>query len=143
MALVACVAVAAGLAQTPPGHAVLRGAGLFQPPASYTELAFTRPQSLPAQLLSAEALFDVGFSIHNVSQAARSYRWSIVTLHGGQARTAAAGSATVAAGKRGVVNRQVLASCVGGTLRVQVRLASPREAIDFVTTCVPRNGRTP
>ena len=64
------------LAQTRPGHAVLRDAGLFQVPSSYTELAFTAPASLPSKLKSKKARIKVSFGIHNVSGSSQMYHWS-------------------------------------------------------------------
>ena len=141
--LVVVVMLSAGLAQTKQGHVLLQDAGLYEAPTTYTELAFTRPGNLPSQLSSSNAPIGVSFTIHNVSGAARTYRWSIALVRAGQGHVKAAGVITEAAQGRSTVARTVLMTCVGGRLQVVVRLASPAESINFWATCpaqMRRNG---
>lgn len=139
-ALAGLVVVAVGVAQTGPGHALLRGAGLFQVPPQYTALAFTHPQALPAQLASKHASVGVSFGIRNASAARRTYRWSILVVRHGVSRVAATGSSGVASGGKATVARTVPVSCAGGQLRIVARLASPPESVDFWTACWSRPG---
>lgn len=143
VALIAAAVAVTGLAQTAAGHSLLRRAGLFQPPTSYTELAFSHPESLPAQLASPRTPIDVGFGIHNASQSPRTYHWSIVLVRQGRTRIKAAGVAQVAPQGRVTVDRSVTAQCIGGGVRVEVRLAAPRESIAFLTACPPSSKGTP
>jgi hypothetical protein len=140
--LAAVVLAAAGLAQTSPGHALLRRLG-FEKSAAYTELAFTRPQSLPEQLTSRTVVVDVPFEIHNVSPASRDYRWSIMVVRGGHGHHVASGHTRVPAGRTTTVGPAVAISCVNGRLRLQVVLASPHESIYFWTACWSPGARTP
>jgi hypothetical protein len=135
VALVGAVMVAAGLAQTRPGHAFLQRAGLFQVPSSYTELAFAHPQSLPQRLTSRQMSLNVSFVIHNVSPAQRGYRWTILLVRDGRAHPEAAGTVQIPAAGRADVTRTVTRTCVGGGVRLVVRLAVPAESIDFLATC--------
>ena len=80
LALLALVVVMARLAQTSHGHSLLKDAGLYQEPASYTGLAFTAPDKLPGQLTSKRTPVGVAFRIHNASGSSRSYRWSITLV---------------------------------------------------------------
>jgi hypothetical protein len=129
---IACV----GAAQTGPGHAALRGMGLYEPPSSYTELTFAAPGDLPSALPSPSSPVNVAFDIHNVSGTARTYLWSIVLAKNGQdGREKASGTVTAPAQGRVTVTRSVAATCTGGRLQVLVRLASPAESVDFWVTC--------
>jgi hypothetical protein len=134
--LVVLIAVCLGLAQTRQGHAMLSGVGLYEQPASYTELTFTTPGDLPSALPSPSSPINVSFTIHNVSAAARAYQWSVVlTKTGQQGQVQAAGTAAAPAQGRVTVSRSVSAACTGGRLQVLVRLASVAERIDFWVTC--------
>ncbi|HEX9354948.1 MAG TPA: hypothetical protein VF933_14165, partial [Streptosporangiaceae bacterium] len=135
IALVALVAAAAGLAQTGAGHAFLQRAGLFQPPVSYTTLAFAHPESLPIQLKSRHASLNVSFVIHNVSRSSHAYHWSILVVRAGRSHREAAGALQVPGEGRATVSRTVNRKCVGGGLRLVVRLATPPESVDFLATC--------
>jgi hypothetical protein len=136
-ALVAVALAGAGLAQTGTGHSVLRHAGLFQPPASYTALSFADPGQFPQQLYSRKALLDASFVIRNVTAAGHSYHWQIVDWHRGQERRLASGQTAVDSGGQATVARQVLTSCVGARLELVVRLTAPRESVTYWTTCWP------
>lgn len=142
----ALVVIFAGLAQTSPGHALLRDAGLYKVPTSYTELAFTNPAALPSTLQSAKGAkgkvpvstgqVPVSFSLHNVSGSARSYQWSIAVANGGKSQQKAAGTVGVPAQGKATVTKSVTAACgTGARLQVVVRLASPAESINFWVFC--------
>ena len=136
-ALIAIVVLIVGLAQTRPGYALLRDAGLYKEPTSYTELAFAAPASLPAQLTSKETRVKVAFLIHNVSGASRDYHWSIVLGHAGRSKVAAAGAVSAPAQGQATVAKTVPLACTGGRIQVAVRLADPAQSIDFWATCSP------
>src|SRR5947209_2867525 len=136
-ALLAVVVVIVGLAQTSPGHALLKDAGLYKEPASYTELAFAAPATLPVHLTSRETQVRLAFRLHNVSGSPRSYRWSVVLVHIGRGKVAASGAVAVPAQGKTTVAKTVPLACTGGRLQVIVRLADPRESVDFWTTCAP------
>lgn len=134
--VIALVALCAGLAQTRQGHVLLSDAGLYKPPASYTELTFTTPSELPSTLSSPNSPINVSFSIHNAAGAARAYQWSVVLTKAGQkSHVKASGTTTVPAQERVTVTKSVAMTCVGGRLQVLVRLASPDESVDFWVTC--------
>jgi hypothetical protein len=135
--LVAVVLCCAGLAQTLQGHVLLRDAGLYETPATYTELAFSQPGALPGALVKPSTKLTVSFGIHNVSDAPRSYQWSIALVHRGKSQIKASGAVQAPAQGRATVTRPVVAVCVGGRLEVIVRLASPDESISFWMTCPP------
>ncbi len=137
VALIAVVVVLAALAQTGPGYALLKDAGLYKDPASYTELAFAAPADLPARLTSKETPLRLAFRIHNVSGSSRGYDWSVVLVHAGRSKVAAGGAVAVPAQGQTTVAKTVPLACTGGRLQVIVRLADPRESIDFWTTCAP------
>jgi hypothetical protein len=138
--LLALVVLCVGLAQTSPGHVVLADAGLFQRPASYTELTFTAPGELPSSVPAAESAINLSFDIHNVSGAARVYQWSVVLAGNGHSRVGASGTASAPAQGRVTVTRSVAATCSGTRLQVLVRLASPAESVDFWVTCAAKGG---
>ena len=133
--VVALLLLCVGLAQTSQGHVLLGDAGLYEPPASYTELTFTTPGDLPSTLPSSNSPIDVSFNIHNVSGAARSYQWSVVLTKTSQSHVKASGTVTAPAQGRVTVAKSVAMACVGGRLQVLVRLASPAESVDFWVTC--------
>ena len=134
------VIAAVGLAQTRAGRGILVRAGLLDPPATYTALAFTDPQALPLQLASGRAAIDVSFVIKNVSPSGKAYQWSISVVRNQRSRDVTAGSVMAAAGGQATVTRTVTTSCVGGRVQVVIRLAAPRESIDFWSTCVAKSG---
>jgi hypothetical protein len=134
-ALVVLVLTIAGLAQTSVGHAALRGAGLSASPPSYVALSFADLSQLPSQLYSQEALLNASFVINNSSEAQGHFDWTIVEVQHGQTVQLASGRAAVGSRGRVTVNRLVMTSCIGGQLKVEVRLAAPRESIAFVAGC--------
>lgn len=124
-----------GLAQTGPGHSVLRDVGLYEVPASYTELTFSSSGELPSALTKSGTSVKVSFGIHNVSDTPHSYDWTITLVHSGVSEVKASGTAPTPAQGRAAVTRSVAASCDSGQLEVVVRLASPAESISFWMTC--------
>jgi hypothetical protein len=141
LSLAAVALVCVGLAQTQPGHAVLVDAGLYETPATYTELAFSDPGALPNALKKPSESLIVSFRIHNVSTDERSYQWSIALVHGTDSQVKASGDAPTAAQRGTTVTRSVAASCASGRLEVVVRLASPVESISFWLTCPTAAGK--
>ncbi len=131
------VVAVVGLAQTSPGHSLLREVGLYAEPATYTALAFTNPQSLPSHLSAAPAQVAVSFAVSNVSPDPHSYSWSIVLEAAGQTSRVAAGEVGVPAHGHATVTRTVTALCPGGQAVMAVRLAAPAESIDFRAACSP------
>jgi hypothetical protein len=129
------LAVLVALAQTPPGHSVLRLAGLAKPSASYSALYFTDPAGLPATLPSGHVAMTVSFAVRNDSQSANSYRWTVQLVQGKKTRSAASGTAAIPAGGTMAENRPVTALCRSGVLEVVVRLAAPAESIHFRAAC--------
>lgn len=135
--LVAVLLTCVGLAQTQQGHVLLQKVGLYETPAVYTELAFSQPNALPSALKKPTGSVKVSFGIHNVSNAPRSYQWSIVLVHAGKSQVKASGALQTPSQGRTAVTRSVSAACVGGRLQVVVRLANPAESISFWMTCPP------
>lgn len=133
--LVAAVLVCAGLAQTQPGHALLRNTGLYETPAAYAELTFSAPGNLPSAVAKPNADITVAFGIHNVSGDSRDYHWSIMLVHSGKSQVRASGTVLTPAQGRTAVTRSVPAACSSGRVQVVVRLASPAESISFWVTC--------
>ena len=137
IALIVLVLLCVGLAQTSPGHVLLGDVGLYEQPASYTELAFTAPADLPTSLPTPNSPINVSFDIRNVSGTARAYQWSVVLTRNGQSHVKATGAVTAPAQGRVTVTKSVAMTCVAGRLQVQVRLASPAQSTDFWVTCPP------
>jgi hypothetical protein len=135
--LAAVVLACAGLAQTRPGHAALASAGLYEEPATYSELAFSTPDALPSALTKSGASVKVSFGIRNVSSDPRSYDWSIALVRSGKSQVKASGTAPAPAQGQTEITRSVAAACVGGRVQVVVRLANPAESISFWMTCPP------
>lgn len=140
-ALIALAALIAGLAQTSEGHAVLRKAGLYATPVSYSELAFNDPGALPSVLAPGRSPVRVSFEIHNVSGGQRDYRWSIQLVRSGRRQLTASGTASVAASRYASVTRTVSVTCVNESIQMVIRLASPAESIDFWLSC-PNHSRS-
>jgi hypothetical protein len=132
-AVIAVVCV--GLAQTTQGHRLLGAAGIYEEPATYTELAFSTPGALPNTLPTLTASVRVSFGIHNVSSDPRSYNWSIALVHSGVSEVKASGAVLTAAQGQASVTRSVVPACTGGRVQVVVRLASPGQSISFWMTC--------
>jgi hypothetical protein len=143
MALIFAPAVlvaAAALAQTPAGHAVLRGTGLEQASPSYAALSFAQPQSLPARLPGPHTTVHVPFTIRNDSAATQSYQWSLKAARIGRHVTGLAtrpvsGRTTLAPGAAATMNPALPLTCTGGQLRVTIQIARPAESIDFLASC--------
>ena len=137
LTLLALLVLVAGLAQTSQGHSLLKDAGIYQEPASYTELTFTAPGKLPEQLTSKRTPVAVAFRIHNVSGASRSYRWSITVVRSSKGHQATAGVVQAPAQREVKIVRIVVLACTGGRLQVVVGLVDPAQSIDFWVTCPP------
>jgi hypothetical protein len=135
------VAACAGLAQTSQGHVVLSDVGLYEKPASYTELTFTNPGGLPSTLPKSSSAVQVSFSIRNVSGAARAYQWSVALTKAATTRVKAKGTVTALAQQSVNVTKSVTTACTSGRVEVQVRLASPAESVHFWVTCPPTTQR--
>jgi hypothetical protein len=123
------------LAQTPPGHSLLRLTGLVQSPAAYSALYFIDPGGLPATLPSGHVALNVSFAVHNASQSPNSYRWTVQVVQGRKTHPAASGTVTIPAAGTKAENRSVTAFCPSGVLEVVVRLATPAESIHFRAVC--------
>jgi hypothetical protein len=133
---VAVIAVAAGMAQTSAGHAILRRTGLFQAPSSYTSLAFVHPQSLPEQLHSNLANVPISFVIHDIGSVPRDYPWAILLNDDGRTYRVSSGNVRLAPNRDAVISRSVDISCTRGRVRITVSLATrPPESIDAWTAC--------
>jgi hypothetical protein len=129
------LAVLVTLAQTPAGRSVLRLTGLEQPPTAYSALYFTDPSGLPTTLPSGHVALNVSFTVHNASQHANGYRWTVQLVQGKKTQSAASGTLTIPAGGTQAENRPVAALCPSGVLEVVVRLAAPAESIHFTAAC--------
>jgi hypothetical protein len=133
--IVALVLISTGLAQTQQGHVLLRDAGLYKTPATYTELSFTDPATIPNSLARPNGVITVSFGIHNVANDVHAYQWSILFVRGSESEVKSSGTAVTPPGGRSAITSRVTASCTGGRLQVVVRLASPAESINFWLTC--------
>ncbi|HLH59857.1 MAG TPA: hypothetical protein VKV33_11985, partial [Streptosporangiaceae bacterium] len=123
------------VAQTPPGHSFLRLTGLAQPPAAYSALYFTNPGGLTTSLPSGHVSLNVPFAVHNASQSATSYRWTVQVVQGKKTHSAVRGASTIAAGGTKAEDPMVTALCPSGVLEVVVHLAKPAESISFRAVC--------
>jgi hypothetical protein len=137
-ALAGAVVLAVGIGQTAVGHAMLQRAGLFEEPASYTSLAFGRPQSLPEQLRFRRAKVPLSFVIKNVGGASRDYRWSVQLVQGRATRRVGAGSVRIAPGHAAEIASTADISCARGKVQITVSLAEPKESIDATMSCSSR-----
>lgn len=135
--LVAVVALAAGISQTTAGHTILREAGLFEEPASYTSLAFQYPQRLQEQLSAKRANVGVSFVIRNAGSTPGDYQWSMLLVQGSRTSLVAAGSVGLAPGRETAITRFAKISCTQGRARIVVSLARPAEYIDAMMACAP------
>jgi hypothetical protein len=133
--LIAVIALAFGVGQTGPGHAILRKTGLLKEPASYTSLAFLHPQPLPPQLRSRKATVGVSFAIHNSGGTAHDYQWSVTLIQAQHTHTVAAGVARVPARGGMAITRSARISCTRGKVKIVVSLARPAEFVDAWTAC--------
>lgn len=136
--VVGCVAALAGIAQSSPGHSLLSQVGLLQPPAKYTELSFSHPQSLPQHLGARKATIKVSFVVHNLDGSARAYEWAVLLHQVGGVHRVANGRLRVASGQAAVVTKPVSITCLRGQVQLIVSLKSPAESIDTWTSCHSR-----
>jgi hypothetical protein len=123
------------LAQTGPGHSLMRAAGLTTPAQAYTALSFTDPGGLIANLPSGHIAVTAPFTIANNSATTSTYRWSLLLVRGGATLRTTTGQTTVAPGGSAQVSPEAQALCPSGRLKVVVRLAEPAQAIDFWADC--------
>lgn len=135
LGLLAGLAMLVALAQTPPGHSLMRLTGLATAPAQYTSLYFTDPGGLPASVPAGHVGLKVSFAVHNAAQSAGSYQWTITLQHGSKTDPAATGTVSVPAGGTATESTPVSTLCRSGTLEVTVRLAAPAESIHFKAAC--------
>ena len=135
--IVVVVLTCVGLAQTQQGHVLLGDVGLYQAPATYTELSFAAPETLPHYLARPNGTVTVSFDIHNAENADHPYQWSILFVQGSESQVKASGMVVTPAGGQTGITSRVAASCTGGRMQVVVRLASPAESISFWMTCPP------
>jgi hypothetical protein len=138
--LVGAVVLAAAIGQTAAGHAILRSAGLFEEPASYTTLAFVHPQSLPEQLRSRRMKVALSFVINNVGGSSHDYQWSVRLVQGYATRRLAAGSVAIASAHAAEIARTADISCARGKVQIIISLARPDESIDAIMSCSPGKG---
>ncbi|MBO2446743.1 hypothetical protein J4573_06550 [Actinomadura barringtoniae] len=151
----AVVLILGGFGQTPPGRHLLRTAGILGSPASYTELAFAAPKSLPREISPGSPLPQVSFMIHNSTDRARDYRWSVTLAPrqetAGQpaapakptapARPAApttltTGNLNLADGGSTTVTPQAAkVACVSGPVVLTVRLEGSGETLSWQADC--------
>jgi hypothetical protein len=127
--------VVVALAQTPPGHSLMRLTGLSQAPTQYTALSFTDPGGLPATVASGHVALNVSFDVHNAGQSAATYPWVVQLQHGSKTQLAAQGTVTVPGGGTEAENSAVSTVCQSGSLEVIVSLTSPSESIHFEAAC--------
>jgi hypothetical protein len=139
-ALIAAIAVTAGVAQTHAGRATLERAGLLQRSASYTALSFVHPEGLPDQFESRQVQLDVLFAIANASGTTRNYNWSVFLAKHGHIRRVVSGKVRITPGHKATISRAAVFSCARGRAKITVRLANPPEAIDAWVTCFTRRG---
>lgn len=135
--LVAAVLICVGGAQTQQGHVLLGDVGLYETPATYTELAFSQPGNLPENLTKANSNISVSFSIHNVSSGFRSYQWSILLVRAGKSQVKANGTLESPGQGETEITRSVAVACPSGRAELVVQLANPAESVSFWMTCPP------
>jgi hypothetical protein len=135
--LIAVIILAACLAQTSPGHAMLRRVGLLKQSADYTSLAFLSPRQVPTQLSAKKRNVGVSFTIRNASRMSYDYQWSILLVQGSRTNHISAGSVRVASNREVTIRKSASISCAPGQARIVVSLAHPAEFIDAWVACVP------
>jgi hypothetical protein len=133
LAVLAIVILAAGIAQTGAGHSLLRKAGLFEQPVSYTSLAFQHPQS-PPLLTSRRAAVPVSFVIANAGDTPRTYQWTLSVVQGTLTRRLATGSIRLVSGHRAALTKIAHVVCTQ-QVNLVVSLAHPAESIHAWAAC--------
>ena len=134
--LIAVIILAACLAQTSSGHAVLRRAGLLEQPTDYTSLAFSSPQSVPTQVITRKKTVGISFTIRNASRMSYDYQWSVSLMQGSRTQHISAGTVRVASGRQVRIKQSAKIACTPGQVRIVVSLAHPAEFIDARAACV-------
>lgn len=132
------VALAASLGQTSTGHAILRAAGLFEEPTSYTSLAFQDPQSPQENLFHEHNTVPVSFVIRDTGANPGDYQWSILVDQGSRTLRVASGSVRLISGRQATITRYAKITCAQKRVRIVVSLARPAEFIDALASCPPR-----
>jgi hypothetical protein len=135
LGLVAALVVIAVLAQTSPGHSLMRLTGLSKAPTAYTALSFTNTGGLPTTVPEGHVGLDVAFTIDNATQSATTYRWTVTLVHGSKSQSDARGTVTVPAEAMEAESAAVSTVCDSGTLEVIVALTTPSESIHFRAAC--------
>lgn len=122
------------LAQTDPGRELLGDWGLSSPSEPYTELAFARPDVLPAA--PTHGTVQAPFRIRNVEGGSRAYRWTATTREdGGPAAAAASGRVMLADGASTTVRARIPVTCAGERTRVDISLGGAHRTIGFWLHC--------
>lgn len=135
--LAAIVMLTVSIGQTSTGHAALQEAGLIGKGASYTSLAFQRPQSLPEQLSSEQENIPIPFVIHNAGTGAHDYQWLVLLVQGTATRRVTTGTVHIASGRSASITQAVQIFCTQGQIQIIVSLARPAESIDARAACRP------
>ena len=142
LAVAAVVLAGAAVAQTGPGHQVLRAAGLYEAPASFTSLSFANPARLPLQLTSTRTTIETSFVITNSSPLARKYQWRVLLVRGTTVAEAGSGT-TVVRGRASVsVQQETSVNCAAGRVGLKVQLREPAESIEAWMACSPGEGQS-
>jgi hypothetical protein len=142
LAAAAVILAGAAVAQTGPGHQVLRAAGLYETPASFTSLSFAHPAQLPLQLTSTRMSIQASFVITNSGPQARKYQWRVLLIRGATVAQAGRGT-TVVRGRASVsVQRLTPVSCAVGRVGLKVQLREPAESIEAWMACSPSEGQS-
>ncbi|HTX01976.1 MAG TPA: hypothetical protein VMD59_24545 [Acidimicrobiales bacterium] len=126
MALAAVVALL--LASQYLGRDLLLRRGLLPTRQAFTELYFTDPAHLPDMVTPGTTLH-VGFVIVDEEDRGWVYHWSM--LFAGSSSPLRSGTVVLPAGGRRRVTVEVVWSSHARAGTISVRLAEPREAIDF------------
>ncbi len=112
------------------GLASARSLGLIATPERFTELSFAHPTSLPSVLASSGTI-SFYFVVANREGADRTYAWSATYSTARSHGVLATGDTPVPTGSSRSVAVEVAAPSAHGATTVSVRLAAPRESIDF------------
>ena len=135
LSLVGALVLIVALAQTSPGHSLMRLTGLTKAPTAYTALSFTNTGGLPTTVPEGHVGLDVSFTIDNATQSAAAYRWTVRLVHGSKSQESAHGTVSVDANGSKAETTPVSTICDSGTLEVIVALTTPSESIHFRATC--------
>jgi hypothetical protein len=126
-----------GAAQTGPGRSALRDLGVAGATEPYTELAFARPDALPARLPRGTSTVALPFSLRDREAGAATYRWRVQVSGNGPAQTVAAGVARAVRGGTAFAAPRVRIRCDAPRVRINVLLAGRPESIGLWAQCAP------